>query len=310
MRQQKNLRLLAHNEIDYGKWNQVVGDAANSRVYAMTWFLDRSALTWNALVWGDYEFVMPLPVKKKYGIRYLYQPLYCQQLGIFPSPPVEVATEFYRFALDFFRFSDVQLNSYNFPPKGFDEISFTPRNNFLLHLGTDYNILASSFSDYTSKNINRAHNGRLSFSEGISIEDYMDFKEKYSAVKLAEVGMQKLRSIIAYSMYTGAGEVAGVFSEENELCAAAFFYRWKGRAIYMNAVSSPEGKKSRAMFLLLDSFIKNNANTNLILDFEGSMLRGVSRFFEGFGATPEIYYGMNFNRLPGIIKWMKSLKNE
>src|SRR5690606_23323566 len=102
----------------------------------------------------------------------------------------------------------------------------------------------------------------------------------------------------------------GVFSDENELCAAAFFCRWKDRAIYMNAVSSPEGKKSRAMFLLLDNFIRKNANTNLILDFEGSMLRGVSRFFEGFGATPEIYYGMNFNRLPGIIKWMKKLKNE
>jgi hypothetical protein len=50
------------------------------------WHLDRTAVVWDALVWGDYEFVMPLPVRKKWGIQYVYQPLFCQQLGIFPKP--------------------------------------------------------------------------------------------------------------------------------------------------------------------------------------------------------------------------------
>jgi len=45
------------------------------------------AENWDALVEDDYTAVMPLPWKKKYSFRYVYQPLNCQQLGIFTTNP-------------------------------------------------------------------------------------------------------------------------------------------------------------------------------------------------------------------------------
>jgi hypothetical protein len=304
--QTSNLKYLRHSEIDYAKWDQCIDDAFNSRIYATSWYLDRTALVWDALVWNDYEFVMPLPAKQKLGIKYLYQPLYCQQLGIFPPPAADIAAQFYNYAKRLFSYSDIQINSLNPPVKNLDDIQFIPRKNFLLHMGTEYNILSSAFSKNTQRNIGRAAANRLNFVEGIRLEEYMLFKQDNSEVELSEAQLQRLKSIIAYSQFKGIGEITGVYSAENELCAAVFFCRWKERVIYMNAVSSSRGKELRAMFLLVNRFLESSATNNLLLDFEGSMLPGVARFFEGFGATPEIYFQMKFNRLPAFIKWIKN----
>ena len=59
------------------------------------------------------------------------------------------------------------------------------------------------------------------------------------------------------------------------------------------------------MFYLLDQFIKMNAEKNIILDFEGSMIHGIAQFYEGFGALPETYFQLKFNRLPLFLKWLK-----
>lgn len=56
-------------------------------VYAWPWFLDVMAGAWEALVWDDYRYVMPVAHRRKWGISYVYQPMFAQQLGIYPSPP-------------------------------------------------------------------------------------------------------------------------------------------------------------------------------------------------------------------------------
>ncbi len=42
---------------------------------------------WDALVLDDYQAVMPLTWRSKFGIRYLYQPAFTQQTGIFSASP-------------------------------------------------------------------------------------------------------------------------------------------------------------------------------------------------------------------------------
>ena len=89
------------------------------------------------------------------------------------------------------------------------------------------------------------------------------------------------------------------------MCAAIYFCRWKERVIYMNAATSLNGKELGGMFFLLDRFIHENAGRNLILDLEGSTIPGVARFYAGFGAIPETYYQLKFNRLPLPLKLFK-----
>src|SRR3990172_7490113 len=76
---------LKHSEIDKPKWDKCIQNSSNGLIYAYSWYLDFVSPNWQALVRGDYEYVMPLTCKKKYGINYLHQPFFAQQLGVFSS---------------------------------------------------------------------------------------------------------------------------------------------------------------------------------------------------------------------------------
>jgi len=305
MSEQQVIRFLKNREIDYDKWDDCIQNAANSRVYATSWFLDRTAAEWNALVWGDYEFVMPLPYRKKFGISYLYQPLYCQQLGVFPAPSDDITMKFYNTLTRNFSYFDIQLNASNLPPKNFREIQPLPRKNFLLRLGTDYEVIYSGYSTNTKRNLAKASKNNLSFIESITIEEYIEFIQKNQSLEMPKNQLRKLKNIVVFAQYKGFGKIAGVFSAKNQLCATAFFCFWRNRVIYLNPVSSNEGKRLRAMFFLIDKVIERNSRKSLKIDFEGSMVTGIARFFEGFGAAHETYYRMRFNQLPVLFRWIK-----
>lgn len=296
------LQYISNNKIDFKKWDRCLACANNSRVYAYSWFLDRTAEKWDALVWGDYEFVMPLPVRKKWGIRYVYQPVFCQQLGIFPEPPANVAVAFYGAVVNKFNYFNIQLNAANPSVGNFKNVCFTSRKNFLLNLSTDYKTICSSFSNNTNRNITKAKNNNLTFVEGISLKEYSDFLQQHQTFKIDAAQQDRLKSIISFAQYNGVGEIIGVYSMYNQLCAVVFFIHWNNRIIYLNPVSSNEGKELLAMFYLINRLIENSSGRNLLIDFEGSMVPGIARFFEGFGAQPEIYFQMSGNNLPFPVR--------
>lgn len=305
MTEVSNFRYIKHTEIDSEKWNRCIDNALNCRVYAYDWHLDRTAVVWDALVWGDYEYVMPLPCRTKLGIKYLYQPLYSQQLGIFPTPPPKVSEAFYSYIFEEFRYSDCHTNSENIPPKETGEIEFLPRDNFLLPLVNDYDVLASSFSKNTKRNISKANKQGLSLVEGIRLETYLKFKAQNLKAKIGEKDLASLNSLIAYGQRKGFGKIYGAYNNKNQLCAAVYFCRWKDRVIYFNAASTKIGREVGAMYFLVNKFIEQNAGKNITLDFEGSMIPGVARFYNGFGAKAECYFQLKFNRLPLLFKWYK-----
>ncbi len=302
---QSSLKYLKHESIDSGKWNNCIEQASNSRIYANDWHLDRTAVIWDALVLGDYEFVMPLPIRKKWGISYIYQPLFSQQLGIYPSPPKKISTLFYKKLFEKIRYADIHLNSLNVSDGTEEQISFIPRKNYLLELNQDYKTLSNHYTKNTRRNISKARKNNLSLIAGIRLEDYMAFKQKNLVASVSKKDLEKLKSLIAFGQYKGFGEVYGVYSPDNKLCAAVYFCRWKERVIYLNAVADGLGKELGATYFLVDNFIQANAGKNMVLDFEGSMVPGVARFYRGFGAAPEMYFRLKFNRLPLPLRWLK-----
>src|SRR5262245_52449819 len=84
-----NLQYLHRSEVDTIKWDQCINEAHNGLMYACSFFLDHMAGNWDALVLGDYEAVMPLPWRKKFGIYYLYQPFVTASLGVFSANAID-----------------------------------------------------------------------------------------------------------------------------------------------------------------------------------------------------------------------------
>jgi hypothetical protein len=57
------------------------------------------------------------------------------------------------------------------------------------------------------------------------------------------------------------------------------------------------------MAYLLDSIIQTHANQLKIMDFEGSAIEGVARFYESFGAVNEPYFALQKSNL----NWFEKL---
>ena len=77
------------------------------------------------------------------------------------------------------------------------------------------------------------------------------------------------------------------------------------RIVYLKGFTSSEGKKCGAMHFLFDFLIHELSNKRKVLDFGGSNVESVARFYKGFGAKDCLYLHLQLNRLPSIIKWLK-----
>ncbi len=62
---------LKNDEIDVVKWDLCIAKAANALPYAYSWYLDIVAPSWDALIYGDYEVVMPLANKTRFWQSYI-----------------------------------------------------------------------------------------------------------------------------------------------------------------------------------------------------------------------------------------------
>ena len=87
--------------------------------------------------------------------------------------------------------------------------------------------------------------------------------------------------------------------------AGAIFLKSTHSYIFLFSATNDEAKEKGAMSLLIDSFIRDHANVDHLLDFEGSMNVNLARFYKSFGSKEVVYLQILKNDLPFIIRWLK-----
>jgi hypothetical protein len=286
------IKYFKHNQINKLKWNSAIENSQNSLVYALSWYLDIVSPDWEALVYGDYEMIMPLPIKKKYGLKYLTQPPFCQQLGAFYKEKNKAisSTDFIKSIPS--KYKLIYLNV-DFDP----ELNCTERNNFELDLSTQYDEIKSNYSTNTKRNISKAKKQDLKIVENILPLEVWNLKKNNPVNRLSNWHYKKLLSVIETAEKIGVGKSYGIVNSGNDLLSVVYLINYKNRLTFLVSSSSDEGKEKSAMFLLLDWILHKYAGNKDIFDFEGCSINNLARFFSGFGAIPVKYYHYRQNRL-------------
>ena len=278
--------------------------AFNGNVYAYSWYLDIVHENWNAIVEGDYERVMPIPASEKWGIPYIFQPFFVQQLGVFSKTILspEIVQAFIRNIPKKYRLVDINLNSYNtLDSSNFDII---PNKNHVLDLINKYTTLSGKYATNTKRNLKKSLKYNLSLIKGIKPETLIQlFKtNKGKEVKnWGETEYQRLHRLMYMAIYKGRGLVYGVFDARNQLCAGAFFLKSHNRLIFLFSATNQQAKETAAMTFLIDSVIREFAPGKLVLDFEGSNNANLARFYKGFGAKEVTYPRLRINNLNIVL---------
>jgi len=280
-----NIQRVSNRQIDKTAWDDFIRHAENRRVYALSWYLD--SLTnkkWDALIADDFKAVMPLPFVKKAGIKVYIQPLFCQQLGPFwrfGYPPGIMTAFKNKIPSPFYA---LNLNG---PARFFPEnASLHMRPNMILPLNKSYKNIYGQFTKNHKRNVKKAHKAGLEVRE-VSIDAYLELKKNNSRVKQAGT-LNRLSSLLHEMQNKGLLIPQGSWLDGN-LVSAVCWVKDFDRLIYFQAASNDKGKIYAGAFLLVDHFIKQHQNTNLTIDFEGSSIEGIRRFYRGFGATNEAY---------------------
>lgn len=299
-----NIRLVSHRDIDRDKWDQCMEMADNAKVYAASWYLDITCGNWDALIWGDYEYVMPVPVKSKLIYRYVYTPYFTQSLGIFPEAPVEIQ-ECFAVKLQE-NFANVRYAAGSSLSKAaFGRFRFVERHNRYLPLGRDYTDISRGYAGNVVRNTRKAFRRNVSVHACEDVEKFTAAYALYNPYKLNPDAKEVFHTLVRRSVADGSGQILMAFSEQGEILAGSYVLTYKERFYYLGSFSSPLGLKRSASFAVVDEFCRRNSGTCRILDFEGSEIEGIDSFFGGFGAVRENYYVLEYNRLPPVVMWLK-----
>lgn len=299
----RNLQYLQRKHIDTQQWDRCIGNAANGLIYARSFYLDSMATHWDALVLGDYEAVMPLPWRKKWGIKYLYKPAFVQQLGVFTNKPltVELVNKFLQALPEHFPFADFFLN-YAHPGSGLPKHS-----NFLLPLHSAYEQIQRNYKHDLVKNLKRSSRFNLTYLKGVNYTEALAaFKELYGSrfAHVTDDEYNRFEKVFAYSKERDQLIIRAV-TENGKLLSIVLVLRDMQRLYLMVSVTGTEGRTKGANHVLIDRLIQEFAGSNLYLDFEGSDQPGIAHFYKNFGAADQPYFHYYYNKLPWPLRLLK-----
>ncbi len=292
---QEEAIILTSDKIDAAKWDACV-NKHKGLIYTTYFFLNTITDNWKGIIINNYNAVMALPYRRKYGITYLYTPTFSQQLGLEGNYYEKDFSNAMQMAKSFTKYGNYFFNHQN---KNIEHLhSFTLRDNYIIDLAEGYDKINSAYST-NFKRILKKTNGLF----------YLPSENIDSCIQLHKTIIQKKNIHIKNKDYTKFKTICETYkktnqciarivkNENDELLSAAILLKDNHRLYNIINVTTHNGKLQHANHFLMDNIIQEFASCNLLLDLEGSEIPGVKEFYQKMGAHNQPYYHWHFNYL-------------
>jgi hypothetical protein len=327
------IKLLSRNEIDDNQWNELINTCSYGYCYALTWYLDIVSPNWKALIFlqnGDYQVVMPLPIATTFGIDYVKQPLFCQQLGIFSKNsdniseiPDKVFLEF--FATLFQHYNYVAEYSFNigngiidFSQKHLSGDLKPPDRCFLLHthllnLQQDYTTIYKNYNKDRKLNLKRAKLSQTNIIESQDINPLIEIFITETEHKIkGGVHVQAydlLRKVYQALLDRNIAKIYYIINQQQEIESGILLVFSQRKIIYLFNAAKTKYRKNNGRTLLIDHVLQLYANKEYdYFDFESPEIKDISDFYQSFGAKPFPFLQIHYNHLPFWVQIPKKIR--
>ena len=299
------IKYIKRKDLEVVKYDACIESSLQSRIYAFSWYLDIVADNWDVLVLDDYKAVMPIPWRKKMGIKYLYPPFWMIELGFFSKDKEQSLKPFLDVILKKFKFSELRLNTKNNTFKSdflvFKQLQF-------LDLSKSYESIFKEFNRNRKREVAKAKKHDL-------VENWNDnpellitiFKENIGnrVKELKENDYINLLKLMQISIEKKVGELLTIYDANNKLIAAAFFFKHKNRVTQLVCASDLSNRKNGAHTFFNDRAIFKYQPHFQEYNFGGSSMKNIANYYRSFGALTEEYQQIKYNNLPFLLKLFK-----
>lgn len=292
-------------QIDAAKWNHCVQQHSNGLLYATTTYLNALCPDWEGLIMNDYEAILALPIKKKWGIRYAYTPPFIQQLGIIGNTDAVDTADLLKMIKETVAYADMHFNFSN--ASLLQDIPVTSRTNLVISLDQPLVQIQAQYSNDLKENIRKATSQALVYTHAGLHEAIDHFQDQYAAriKQIHSSDYDIFLRLCEQLQTTGQCLVRAVTNADQELLAIALLLKDERRIYNLMNTTLPAGRDKEANHFLLDNIIREFAGQSLLFDLEGSEIPGVKKFYASFGAVNQPYFHYHYNGLPWPIRLLK-----
>ena len=306
MSHSNTIEIIHSTKLDKNKWDACIRADRDGLVYSLSWFLDHMADEWHGLIVGDYQAVMALPVKSKFGFRIVGMPAFAQRLGLIGNYSdgnvKQVLEEILKFCRAVqYASSDITL---------FTGAEMKRRTNFVLGLGSTYESILDSYTAQCRKNLSKSLNRGCANADDVSIDDVFHlYREAYGAkASYSDDQFNKLKKLLREAVDRKACHLAGVRDAAGTLVYAGALLDDGKRLYYILGAPTEQGRDMRATYFFIDNMFRRFAGSGKLFDFEGSDLPDVAKFYKSFSPETEYYYQFYVNNYPFPFNKMLDLK--
>ena len=282
------IKYIQREHLDEEKYNDCIENSIQSNSYAFSWYLDIVCDNWDVLVLNDYEAVMPIPWRKKYGIKYVYQPLWVLQLGIFSKGDF-TQSDFISVVQKRFRFIELRLNFKNLLDT--DSLYFIEKQFQELKLTVGYEKIKKAYRSDRKKDLKRAEKSELRIELGGSPSDLITLFQNNVGKRTPEIKQQdyqNLETLINFCLIDDYGELCFAYQGET-LVAGAFFLKHQETVTILCSSTDFSNRKNGANTFLIDEAIQRYINKYKTLNFGGSSMQTIAKYFFSFGTQEKTY---------------------
>ncbi len=310
------IRHLSRSYINSETWNRCISSSPNRIIYGYSWYLD--AVTnlpnwcWEGLVFtdssGDWLAVMPVPLRRKFGIWVVHQPLFCQFLGVFgASVTTDIVDAFAGALLKRYRYGSIFYLHLPTQAGSFQTIPFTTSDcrTHLLDLSVGYRTIYQNYSSDTRRHLRQAQAANWLLQESTDSAPLLSLFRQYHARQIpggvGDWAYPLFENLYSELQKRGMASIRyAVLGGQIE--AGAVFIECDGRIIYLFNAASETGRRHHARTLLIDKLIQELAGRNgLMVDFESPEKESIAQFYRGFGAIESPFWAVRWTNFPWLF---------
>ncbi|MFY7899599.1 MAG: hypothetical protein ACOVNY_05405 [Chitinophagaceae bacterium] len=293
--QETSIAILPSSQIIFSKWDECVAQASHENIFMYSWCLNNLCDNWCGVVIGNYDAVFPLPFRKKWGLKYMYQVPFIAKLSLMQQINFTINKEaIFKLLQQQFLFMHFDIDNFLFE-------KWKPKNrcNYFIRLNKTYDELSAQFTDSCKKNIRKAINRKCTLVNSNDYEVVFTlYEQAYGSLHKLHVSSNDYSLAKAFVKNAIALQKASVWHVLHETTAELLFgaiiLEDKNRFYYWLGAPTTVGRQCRATYFFIDAFIQLYCcKPNAVFDFEGSDIENVAYFYQQFAPEKETYFEVN-----------------
>ena len=297
---------IKRTHLDLQKYDACIENSIQSRIYAFSWYLDLVTDNWDVLVLDDYKAVMPIPWRKKFGIKYVYPPFWLLELGVFSLDEKVDYTSFFKILFTHFKSVETRLNTDNLIQKSSSFL--VDKRMQLISINEEYQAVFNSYRKDRRKDLRKANKADLiekwDDNPDILIQLFRDNVGKRTPFIL-EKDYDVLRSLMQICIEKRVGEILSIYNKNHKLVASGFFLKHKTSITILVSSTDFNHRKNGENTFLIDRAIFKFQKNYEVFNFGGSSMKSIASYFSSFGAITYDYKQIKYNNLPFLVRLFK-----